>query len=129
MHVRVLSLLVLLILVGLCVRSIRHAEDFGGYVAVGEVVLAGGQPYAETPPGMNTWPPAFGLVCVPWALLERVSTYLARGVWLALVLLGLLWSLHLLAGRIHGKPLSLGHGGLPWAPWPSPCRCCSPTTA
>ncbi len=113
MRVRHLSLLVVVILVALCVRSIRRAEDFGGYVAVGEVVLAGGEPYLETTPGMNTWPPVFGLVCVPWALLDRVDTYLARGVWLALVLLGLLASLHLLARRIHGKPLTLGSEGVP----------------
>ncbi len=102
-----LGLIVLALLLGLCVRSMRKAEDYGGYVLVGETILAGGAPYADTPPRINTWPPLFGLVCVPLALLDRVSPYLGRGVWLLLGLAALLLVLQQVTRLVHGRALVL----------------------
>ena len=105
-----------LVVLGLfVVRSLGDSEDFGGYVQVGHLVLEGRHPYAEAPPGINTWPPVFGLLCVPLALLDDVSTPLARLTWLLLVGAALLVVLRELADLVHGRRLGLdpGPGVLP----------------
>jgi hypothetical protein len=66
------------------VRNIKEDGDFRGYIEAGELVLQGGDIYADSRPDVNTWPPLYSVVCVPFALLGRVSVYLARAVWLAL---------------------------------------------
>jgi len=62
----------------------RRAEDFGGYVLVGELALQGRDIYRDAPPGISTWPPLFSLLCVPLALLSRLDARAARIAWLAL---------------------------------------------
>ena len=54
--------------VGFCVW-IQRPGDFAGYVMAGNLVLSGGHIYLDAPPGMNTWPPFFSILCVPLALL------------------------------------------------------------
>jgi len=117
---RIGTLLVLLVLVAVCVRSIRQPEDFAGYVAVGEAVLAGEHIYHATPKGLNTWPPVFSLVCVPLALLDRPSAYLGRGVWLLAGLLALLSCLHVITRLVHRRPLTLDPPRRPGLPLYSP---------
>jgi hypothetical protein len=63
---------------------IRRAGDFAGYLVVGELVLANRHLYIGPDTAPNTWPPFFSLLCVPLALLARLSPYLARGLWLCL---------------------------------------------
>ena len=53
---------------------VQRAADFAGYLRVGDVVLHGAHLYLDAPPGINTWPPFFGLLCVPLSLLARAST-------------------------------------------------------
>ena len=62
----------------------RRDVDFAGYVAVGKAFLDGRDIYRDTPAGTNTWPPFFSLAAVPLGLLDRLSPYLARIVWIAL---------------------------------------------
>ena len=83
----------------------RRPGDFIGYVAAGNAVLSGHDIYLDTPPGLNTWPPVFSVVCVPLALLDRVSPYLVRIVWIALNWAAILWALDLIARMIYGKRL------------------------
>ncbi len=66
------------------IRNIKEDGDFRGYMEVGELVLRGGDIYADARPDVNTWPPLFAVVCIPFALLARVSVYVARAVWLGL---------------------------------------------
>jgi len=82
---------VLALVIGGSISWIRRPGDFAGYVVVGDLVLAGHDIYRDCPPGLNTWPPFFSLLCVPLALLARPTPYLARGVWLALNVM-LLWA-------------------------------------
>ena len=78
-----------------------------GYLTVGQLALAGRDIYRESPPGINTWPPFFSLLCIPLALLARPTSYLARGVWLALNF-GLLWvTLKMLSQLVYARPLRL----------------------
>lgn len=84
---------------------IQRSGDFGGYLIVGELVLSGRHIYRDVSADPNTWPPFFSLVCVPLALMARVTPYLARGFWLALNLLSLWWVLRQIALLIHGKRL------------------------
>lgn len=81
---------VLAFLLGGSVSWIQRAGDFAGYVVVGDLVLAGQDIYRDSPPGLNTWPPCFSLLCVPLALLARPTPYLARAVWLGINFV-LLW--------------------------------------
>ncbi len=76
----------LLVLLGaaLVVAYARRAEDFAGYVLVGELALQGRDIYRDAPPGISTWPPLFSLLCVPLALLARLDGWTARALWLAL---------------------------------------------
>ena len=93
-------------LIGYCVW-IQRAGDFSGYLFTGNLVLAGRHIYFDAPPGVNTWPPFFSLVCVPLALLARPTVYLARGFWLLLNMLLLLGTLRIIARLVYGRELSL----------------------
>jgi len=86
---------------------IQREGDFTGYLTVGELALSGRDIYRESPPGINTWPPLFSLLCIPLALLARPTPYLARGVWLALNFLLLWTSLKMLAQLVHQRTLRL----------------------
>jgi alpha-1,2-mannosyltransferase len=81
---RILLLVLTAVLIGSAIRNIKEDGDFRGYIEAGELVLQGADIYAESRPDVNTWPPLYSVVCIPFALLARVSVYLARGVWLAL---------------------------------------------
>ncbi len=82
-RVRIVLLVLVAVFLATAVRNIKEAGDFRGYLEVGELVLRGGDIYRDARPDVNTWPPFFAVVCVPFALLARASVYLARGVWLA----------------------------------------------
>lgn len=87
---RLIPWAVLAFVVGGTVSWIQRPGDFAGYVLVGDLVLSGQDIYRDAPPGLNTWPPFFSLLCVPLALLARLAPYCARGVWLGLNF-ALLW--------------------------------------
>jgi hypothetical protein len=88
-------------------RNIKEDGDFRGYLEVGELVLRGRDIYADARPDINTWPPLFAVLCVPFALLARVSVYLARGVWL-LVNAGLVVAmLRITTALVYRRPLAL----------------------
>jgi hypothetical protein len=98
---------VLALVIGGSISWIRRPGDFAGYVLVGDLVLTGHDIYRDSPPGLNTWPPFFSLLCVPLALLARPTPYLARGVWLALNFV-LLWAaLRSLAHLVYHAQLRL----------------------
>jgi hypothetical protein len=96
----------LLVVLGavLVVSYARRAEDFAGYVLVGELALSGGDIYREAPPGISTWPPLFSLLCVPLALLTRLDAWAARAAWLALNMVALAASLALVLRRVARGP-------------------------
>ncbi len=83
----------------------RRSVDFAGYSAVGQAFFDGRDIYLDTPVGTNTWPPFFSLAAVPLGLLDRVSPYLARIVWIALTWSSIVWALDLIARLIYGKRL------------------------
>lgn len=101
------SIAALLALLVLCFTNVRRTEDFDGYVLVGELVLQGGHVYDDAPPGISTWPPLFGILAVPLALLARISIHLARGLWLAGQLVALLWVLRLIADLLYDRVLAI----------------------
>ncbi len=84
----------------------RRPGDFAGYVAAGNAVLNGQDIYLDTPPGVNTWPPFFSLFSVPLALLDRVSPYLVRILWVGLTWASIFWALDLVARLVYGKRLA-----------------------
>lgn len=90
-----------------CVVWIQRPGDFAGYVVVGDLVRSGAHIYRDAPPGLNTWPPFFSLLCVPLAVLATPTPYLARGVWLLLNIGLLLLVLHLICRLVYGRALSL----------------------
>ena len=83
----------------------RRSVDFAGYAAVGQAFFDGRDIYLDTPVGTNTWPPFFSLAAVPLGLLDRVSPYLARVVWIALTWASIFWALDLIAQLIYSKRL------------------------
>ena len=94
----------LAVAVGGFVIWMQRTGDFSGYVAVGNLVLAGSDAYSV---GANKWPPFFSLFCVPLALLTNVNLYLARGVWIVLNLWLLLLILRMIVRLVYGADLSL----------------------
>ena len=87
------------------IRNIKEEGDFRGYLEVGELVLRGADIYADARPDINTWPPLFAVVCVPFALLARVSVYLARAVWLAINVACIAVLVRLAVDLVYRKPL------------------------
>lgn len=92
--------------VGGCIW-LRRPGDFEGYVIVGDLVRTGRHIYLDSPPGTNTWPPFFSLVCVPLALLAALNPVLARGFWIVLNFGLLLLALRLIALLVYRRDLSL----------------------
>lgn len=107
---RLVPWVVLAFVIGGSISWIRRPGDFAGYLTVGELILSGSNIYAGAPPGVNTWPPFFSLLCVPLALLARPTPFLARGVWLALNFAVLWWILKILTRMVYGCPLHLRSG-------------------
>ena len=101
-----LGLLVLVAVVGFF-SWVGRPGDFRGYLLVGELVLSGGHIYWDAPPGINTWPPVFSLLCVPLTLLAKPSVYLARGVWILLNFGVLLLVLRMIARLVYKRDLGL----------------------
>ena len=83
----------------------RRSVDFAGYAAVGQAFFDGRDIYLDTPVGANTWPPFFSLAAVPLGLLDRVSPYFARIVWIALTWAAIFWALDLIAQLLYAKRL------------------------
>ena len=80
--------------------------DLDTYIHAGYAVLLKRDIYTSQLPGNNTWPPFFSVLCVPLALLDTVTPYLARGVWVAMTWVAILFALHLVAKLVYGKTLS-----------------------
>lgn len=104
---RVAMTVVVAVLIGSAIRNIKEDGDFRGYMEVGELVLRGADIYAEARPDVNTWPPLYAVVCIPFALLARASVYLARGVWLALNMACIVALVRLAVELVYGRPLAL----------------------
>jgi len=104
---RVLRVAALIGLAALCVVFARTpAEDLRGYVTVGNAVLSRLDVYRDTPPGLNTWPPFFSLVCVPLGLLARWSEILLRYVWTGLNLAALVVAVDLVSRSVYGRSVA-----------------------
>jgi hypothetical protein len=77
--------LVILVFLVLFVELIRDVlirdGDFIGYVLVGNLTLQGQNIYKDYL--INTWPPFFSIVSVPIAIIDNVSHYLSRFLWLS----------------------------------------------
>ena len=99
----------LLILVGIVgfISWYRRIADFLGYLSVGNAVLTGADIYRDTPPGINTWPPFFSLICAPLAMLARISRYLAASLWLLLSFTVVVLMLGVVARTLYGRRLTL----------------------
>lgn len=104
---RVAMLIVVAVLVGSAIRNIKEDGDFRGYMEVGELVLRGADIYADARPDVNTWPPLYAVVCIPFALLARVSVYLARAVWLALNMACIVALFRLAVALVYRRRLTL----------------------
>jgi len=85
----------------------RRSVDFAVYAGEGRAFLGGRDLYPSVPEGLNTTPPFFSLAAVPLGLLDRISPYLARIVWIALNWASIVFALDLIARMIYGKPLRL----------------------
>jgi len=103
----VLAVLVVIFLAS-AARNIKEDGDFVHYVEAGARVLRGSDIYAGAgPDAVNTWPPLFAVVCVPFALLARISIYLARGVWLLINAALVAALLRMAVELVYGRPLTL----------------------
>src|SRR5439155_340582 len=88
--------LVLLVALAEVARSLARADrlDYAYYPKLGEVVLSGGDPYANA---FNTWPPFFLLVAAGLALGSRVSAAGTLFAWQLASVLAVWGTLKLLA--------------------------------
>ncbi|MBP1689537.1 MAG: hypothetical protein H6Q34_110 [Deltaproteobacteria bacterium] len=104
---RIVLLALGIVLIVTAIRNIKEAGDFRGYIEVGELVLQGADIYADARPDVNTWPPLYAVVCVPFAVLARINVYLARGVWLAINFACIGALLRLAVDLVYRQPLVL----------------------
>lgn len=84
----------------------RGGGDFRGYVEVGELVLAGEDPYATRELVTNTWPPLFSVLSVPLALGARAAPRLTMTVWLVAMVGCLYGCLHYSIWLVYRRPLT-----------------------
>ncbi|HEY2386660.1 MAG TPA: glycosyltransferase family 87 protein [Candidatus Binatia bacterium] len=107
---RSLAVIAILVIVFLAsaARNIKEDGDFVHYIEAGARVLRGADIYEGAgPDAVNTWPPLFAVVCVPFALLAQVSVYLARGTWLLANAVLVAAMLRMVVELVHGRPLAL----------------------
>ena len=88
------------------VAYVKRRGDLKGYVAAGAAVLSGADIYADTEPGLNNWPPFFSLVCVPLALMDKVSPRLTAGLWMIVDYILLWFVLSLVTRLVYGRNLA-----------------------
>jgi hypothetical protein len=88
--------LVLIVVVATLAQSLARADrlDYTGYPQLGEVVLAGGDPYSLA---INSWPPFFLLIAAGLALASRISSLATLAVWQFASILAVWGTLKLLA--------------------------------
>jgi hypothetical protein len=104
---RVVTAVLLLVFAVSAARNIKEEGDFVHYIEAGERVLRGTDIYAGAgPDAVNTWPPLFAVLCVPFALVARVSVHLARGVWLAGNGAMVYAMLRMTVELVYGRPLA-----------------------
>jgi alpha-1,2-mannosyltransferase len=100
--------ILLLVFLASAARNIKEDGDFVHYIEAGARVLRGADIYEGAgPDAVNTWPPLFAVVCVPFALMAHVSVYLARGVWLLINALLVAAMLRMVVELVYGRPLAL----------------------
>ena len=89
-------------------RNIKEEGDFVHYLEAGARVLQGRDIYEGAGPDtVNTWPPIFAVVCVPFALLARLNVYVVRGVWLAVNAVLVYAMLNMTVELVYRRPLTL----------------------
>ncbi|HUL71138.1 MAG TPA: glycosyltransferase family 87 protein [Gemmatimonadales bacterium] len=105
---RGLRVLLLLAAATALVSWLKRSEDFIHYLEVGNAVLEGRDIYADTPTGVNTWPPVFSFLCAILAASAKANPVLAKGAWLLLNYAVLVGVLGLLARMVYNRPFTLG---------------------
>lgn len=96
-----------LLVIALTIIYQRRIGDYAGYLVVGDLGLSGRDIYRDAPPGINTWPPLFGLACIPLAWLSHLSIIGARIGWMFFGWGALLVSLACSIRLVHGRRLVL----------------------
>jgi chromate transport protein ChrA len=105
---RLVLVILALVFVASAARNIKEDGDFVHYVEAGARVLRGADIYEGAGPDtVNTWPPFFAVVCVPFALLASVSVYLARGVWLAVNAVLVYAMMKMTVELVYRRPLTM----------------------
>lgn len=104
-----LALLILapVVVVGLTLIYSHRAGDFAGYLSVGDLGLQGRDIYRDAVPGTNTWPPLFGLACIPLALLSHLSLRGTRILWLLFNWGALAFAIALCVRLVYDRPLGI----------------------
>ena len=109
-YVRFALILLALLCLGLCfewIRSIFREGDFRGYPIAGNQILNGTNLYGSS---SNTWPPFFGVVCIPIAMLDNLQSEVIRFFWLGGALLSFFWVMKWIIRDVLGLQLSLKSG-------------------
>ena len=109
----ILALLCLVLMYELFRDTFAKLGDFQGYVEAGNLVIEAQNIY--TNPEINTWPPFFSIVSVPLALIDSLSRYLVRFIWLAGSLIAMFFIMSYTTKLSVGQglaifPLKTGHG-------------------
>jgi hypothetical protein len=105
--VNILLVLILSIFLFEIVRDSFRDSDFIGYLNVGNLVLNHKDIYSDY---LNTWPPLFSIFCVPLSLLDKVSPFAVRFLWLTGTIIALFTTLYLLYKIAFGKKPALREG-------------------
>lgn len=99
---RWLAILLIVVVIPLVlIFSYAHRPgDFAGYLIVGELGLAGRDIYSVA---LNTWPPFFGFLCIPLALMGRISGFGASAFWLLLSWAALIHVMYAIVGIVSDR--------------------------
>lgn len=92
---------VVLIVFGMA--KVHENGDFIGYVNAGNLVLSGGDIYSDM---FNTWPPAFSILSVPFALLNNISFIGVRIIWMLTMFILFFYCMKCMLNIIHHKRYS-----------------------
>lgn len=96
-----------ILVIGMTIIYAHRPGDFAGYLLVGDLGLSGRDIYREAPPGINTWPPFFGMLCMPLAALSRFWADGTRVGWLLLNWIALAVCITLAVRMAYGQRLTL----------------------
>jgi len=102
-YIKLLGFLLWTVMLVYALLCFKNNGDFVGYVDSGNLLLDGKNIYNSM---FNTWPPAFSILSVPFAIINNINFHLVRFLWMIVLFQCLLFSIKTMTEFLEQKPVT-----------------------